>query len=249
MKLINAFWEERNTGLKTCEIVFEKEDSINDYLVAKVEDNYRYSVVKIPSNCIKLVNNLEELGYRYIETQFNISVASTEIERIDKKWLRVIKGTGFKRLENKNDLEVILSNVGTGMFDNDRITLDENLGKDILNLRYTNWIKDLNKDENTEIFYLTKYSKNVGFFIIQKNSENILHSIIAGIFKDYQGHGLSFALIYYYLKLARERNAKSVYTSFSSNNLLMLNTFTKTVPFKTIQILYVLRKFIKANPL
>jgi len=249
MKLTNATWEERNSGLTTCEIIFEKGDSIDDYLAAKVEDNYRYSVVKIPSVCINLVNNLEELGYRFIETQFNISVNTTEIDRIDKKWLRVIKGTGINRLENKNDLDFILFNVGTGMFCNDRITLDEGLGKDISTLRYTNWIKDLNEDENTEIFYLTKDSKRAGFFIIQKDSENILHSVIAGIFNDFQGHGLSAALIYYYLILARERNAKSVYTSISSNNLLMLNTFTKTVPFKTCQIFYVFRKHIKINPL
>jgi len=244
MKLTNAFWEERNSGLTTCEIVFEKEDSIDDYLSMKIDDSYKYSVVKVSSDNINLVHNLEELGYRYVESQFNISVETSELQKIDKKWMKVITDTGYKKVENRNDLEEILLNVGSGMFEKDRISLDDMLGKEISSLRYTNWIKDLYSDKNTEIFYLLKNSCKAGFFVIQKDSITTIHSVIAGIFKPYQGHGLSAALIYYYLKLAAIMNAKHAITSISSNNLSMLNTFTKTVSFKVLNVYYVLKRLI-----
>ena len=244
MKVIDAYWEIRNSGLTTCEIVFEAGDSIDDFLAVNVEKNFRYSVVKIPSDNLKLLHNLEEIGYEYIETQFNICVATSEIDKIDKKWIRVINGTGYQKLKNSQDLDIILSNVGKGMFNSDRIYLDEKLGKETSAIRYINWIKDLFKESDSEIFYLTKQDNKVGFFIIHNGSKKCIHSVIAGIFIKYQGHGLPVALIYYYLKLASERNAKCVFTSFSSNNIDMFNTFTKTVSFKTVSVFYVLRRLI-----
>jgi hypothetical protein len=245
MKLINASWEERNSGLKTCEIVFEKGDSIDDYLSAKVEESYRYSVVKVPSDNINLVHNLEEVGYKYIESQFNISVATSELGKMDEKWMKVIKNTNYKKVENRNDLEIILLNIAAGLFEKDRISLDENLGKEISSLRYTNWIKDLYKNKNAEIFYLLENNRKAGFFVIQKDSVNTNYSVIAGIFEPYQGRGLSVALIYYYLKLASVIGAKQTITSFSSNNLSMLNTFTRTVSFKVLNVFYVLKKIVE----
>jgi hypothetical protein len=242
MKLTNATWEERNSGLKTCEILFEKGDTIEDFRFFNFKDDFKYFVAKVSSENIKLVHYLEECGFRYIETQFNISVATEELEKIDKKWLKIIEGTDYIKMTRENDLADILSNVGAGLFENDRISLDDNLGKVVSALRYTNWIKDLFKDKKSELFYLTKQSKKVGFFVIQKHSKYTINSVIAGIFKPYQGQGLSVALIYYYLKLASVKGVKQSVTSFSSNNLSMLNTFTKVVSFKVLNVYYVLNK-------
>lgn len=244
MKIIDAYWETRNSGLITCEIVFDAKDSIEDYLAANIEKNFKYSVAKVPSDNLKLLHNLEELGYEFIETQFNICVATTEVNKIDKKWFRIIDQTGYQKIKNDQDLDIIISNILGGMFNSDRVFLDEKLGKDTSAIRYVNWIKDLYNDTNSEIFYLKKQDNNAGFFIIRKDSKERMDSVIAGIFNKYQGHGLSVALIYYYLKLALERNAKYVFTSFSSNNKAMLNSFTKSVSFKTLGIFYVLRKLI-----
>jgi hypothetical protein len=244
MKLINAYWEIRNSGLTTCEIVFEKDDSIDDYLAANVEKSFQYSIVKIPPDNLKLVHYFEDIGYKYIETQFNVCVATSELEKIDKKWERVLEDTVCQQLRNEEELDIILSNIREGMFDRDRVSLDEKLGKETSALRYNNWIMDLYRDANTKVYYLIKRGEKVGFFIIREGTDKYIHSVIAGIFNNYKGQGLSVTLIYYYLKLATERKAKNVYTSFSSNNIGMLNTFTKTVSFKTLSIYYVLRKFI-----
>ncbi|MGD0343309.1 MAG: hypothetical protein ABSA76_16540, partial [Bacteroidales bacterium] len=120
MKIIDAKWEERNTGLKTCEIIFNTEDTIKDYLDAKVEDKFDYFVVKIPNGNLKLIHDFENIGFRYMEMQFCISVDSGEIDKIDKKWDRIIKETSYKRLESNEDIKILLNQIGSGMFKNDR---------------------------------------------------------------------------------------------------------------------------------
>jgi hypothetical protein len=243
MKVIDAFWEVRNSGLTTCEILFGKDDTFNDYLSAGIEEKFKYSVAKIPSDNLTLLHKLEGIGYNYIETQFNICVATSEISQLHNKWNKVIANTDYVRVTKFDDLEIILSNLNDGMFDNDRISRDEKLGKRTSALRYINWIKDLFADANTEIFYLLKHEKKVGFFIVRNGLNNCIYSIIAGVFNKYQGMGYSIAIIYYYLKIAEAKNVRNVFTSFSSNNKPMLNTFTRTVSFKTLNVLYVLRRF------
>ena len=247
MKVINAYWEIRNSGLPTCEILFENGDSIDDYLKANVEKNFKYSVAKISTENLILLHKLEEIGYSYIETQFNIRVSISEINHLNERWERVITGTGYNKLKSPQEMELILVNVRKGMFDNDRIAMDEKLGKVTSARRYVNWITDLFYEKDTETYFLTKKGINIGFFILRKNEKGYLHSVIAGIFNDFKGRGLSVAIIYHYLKIALERKSQYVFTSFSSNNIAMLNSFTKTVSFKTLNIFYVLRKFIDGN--
>jgi hypothetical protein len=246
MKVIDAIWEKRNTGLKTCELVFSSEDSINDYLDNNIEKNYEHIVAKVPADNIVLVHQLEDYGYRFMETQFSISVAAHELDKIDQKWNRVLAGTSYKKVDNRNDLELLLTNIKAGMFTDDRISMDERFGINVSYRRYVNWIVDIYEDKKAEIFILEKNISKAGFFIIKQVNRDVLHSIIAGIFKEYQGQGLSIALIYFYLKIAVDRNARYVNTFFSSNNQKMLNTFTKTVSFKTLNICYVLRKVIES---
>lgn len=242
MKIVNAFWEERNTGLKTCEIIFNEGDTIEDFLIKKTDIEFQYSVVKIPSNNLRLLHELEDIGYKFIETQFCISVDTCEIDSFNKKWDRIIENTDIERIKDPDDLEFLLVKIREGMFKSDRISLDEKFGEKYSSLRYTNWIKDIFNDESYEIYFLLKHSKRAGFFVINRVSAREMKSTIAGIFNDHKGRGLSVALIYCYLKLALINNAKSVITSFSSNNLQMLNTFTRTVAFKTTSVYYVLRK-------
>lgn len=242
MKVIDAFWEVRNSGLTTCEILFEKGDSFSDYLAAGIEEKFKYSVAKIPSDNLPLLHRLERIGYNYIETQFNICVSTSEFDRLDKKWDKIIDDTDLEKVNVINDLEYILTNIRSGMFYCDRISVDEKLGKETSAKRYINWIKDLFEDTGTEIYFLLKHGNKVGFLVIRNRLNNSMDSVIAGVFSKYRGQGLSVAIIYFYLKLAKARNARNIFTSFSSNNMLMLNSFTKTVSFKTLNVLYVLRR-------
>ncbi len=247
MKVINAIWEKKNTGFKTCELEFNSEDTINDYLNNNIEKDYEFIVAKVPANNIVMVHQLEDSGYKFMETQFTISsVAKQEVDKIDQKWGKALTGTGYKKIDNKDDLEFLLTNILEGMFTYDRISLDERFGKEISAWRYINWIRDMFEDNKYEIFMLEKNSSKVGFFITNEVDKNVLQSTMGGIFNKYQGQGLSIAMIYYCLHIAVDRNIRNVIASFSSNNQNMLNTFTKTVSFKTLKINYVLRKVIES---
>jgi len=242
MREINAFWEERNTGLKTCELIFDPSDKIVDYKNSLFENNYEYIVAKIPIQNIILVHELEDIGFRFMETQLNISVETQEIEQIKRKWRRFLSNTSYKKLESKNEIELLTHKIKDGMFKDDRISIDEKLADDISSTRYINWITDIYEKKSADIFLIKKYSSFAGFFVIKRADHRTYQALIAGIFKEYQGQGLPLALFYYYLKIASEKNGINVITSFSSNNLKMFNSFTRTISFKILEIFYVLRK-------
>ncbi len=89
MKIVNAYWDEKISGYKTCEILFEKHDTYQDYLNAEIERNFKFSVVKIPIGNLKLVHQLEDFGYRYLENQLFLSFNVEQLEYLNLKWNRL----------------------------------------------------------------------------------------------------------------------------------------------------------------
>jgi len=244
MKKINAFWEERNIGLKTCELIFNCSDTIEDYFNSFVEENYNYIVAKVPKYNLNLVHELETVGFHFMETQFNISVATKELIKINRNWDNILSKTSYKKLESEKELDFLKLKISEGLFKEDRISVDERFGEDVSRKRYVNWISDIYSENKAEIYLLKKYNSLAGFFVIKAIDYRIYEAVIAGIFKEYQDQGLPLALIYFYLKIASERNGENVITSFSSNNVKMFNSFTKIVSFKILEILYVLRRIL-----
>jgi hypothetical protein len=67
MKIINAFWEERNIGKKTIEVEYEKSDNETDFInsITSLKDA-SYIVIKAPSGNFELSSILSEKGFKYI---------------------------------------------------------------------------------------------------------------------------------------------------------------------------------------
>ena len=103
MKILNAYWDERITGLKTCEIIFEKGDTYQMYLDSAVEETFHFSVIKIPVSDLKLVHQMEEIGYRYLENQITISLEVDQTEKIDQKWKRFLSGFSYYLVQIKHN--------------------------------------------------------------------------------------------------------------------------------------------------
>ena len=59
MVITNAIWDTKNTGLKTCEILFEANDSFQTYLDAEIEKKYDFSVIKMDRQ-VKSLLRLQE---------------------------------------------------------------------------------------------------------------------------------------------------------------------------------------------
>jgi hypothetical protein len=242
MIITNAIWEKHNIGLKTCEITFSATDNIDDYIQSKVEKDFEYIVAKAPAGRLSLIHDLENRGFRYLENQLQIAVNPQEINRIDKKWNRVLNGMNCKKITSEDDFKLLFDNINKGMFDSDRVTLDPLLGRKASASRYSNWLNDLRTEKETEIYFLMKNKKKIGFFIFKNNPKKSIHCVLAGLFDNYKGRGNALAIIYLYLKLASEKGVKTLISAISTNNKGIMNLLTNLISFKVQGIYIVLRK-------
>jgi hypothetical protein len=245
MQIINAYWDEKISGYKTCEIVFEKTDSFQSYLDAEVEKEFRFSVVKIPVGNLKLVHQLEDIRYRYLENQLQLSFGIDQLEYIKSKWFRLFNGFSYKLLTTKSEIYSVTDQVCDKMFDADRYSQDPFWTSDLSSKRYVNWIYKLFENNRVRFYTMIKNGTDVGFFAIKSESEKTNSCPIAGIYNKYKFSGYIFVLVHGILTISRDGGATKFETSISTNNKNLLSSFSKIFNFKVNNVYIVLRKVIK----
>lgn len=245
MKIINAIWEKRNTGLKTCEIVFEKNDTFQTYLDSNIEKNYEFSVVKIPVGNLMVVHQLEDFGYRYLENHLVLSFEVNQLDDINPLWNRLLTGFTCKLLTTNEEMALVLQEVENNMFDTDRYSLDPFWSGNISSKRYSNWIKDLFESGIAQFFVIVKDEKEIGFFSIKEESQNINSCPIAGIFNSHKSVGYIFVLTWFWLLNSKKTGIKKVVTSISTNNRVILSSLSKVFAFRVCDTFIVMRKILK----
>jgi hypothetical protein len=242
MKIINAYWEERNTGLKTCEILFEKEDDFQNYIDSNPESNYNFSVVKIPVGNLELVHQFENIGYRYLENQILLTFNVSQVEEINPKWKRLLNGFTCRLINTQEELKSILIEVSHKMFDTDRFSLDPFWQKDISSKRYHNWILDLFESGTSQFYIISKNGTEIGFYSSRAESSEMNSCQIAGIYNKFKSSGYIFVLTWFWLIKSKEKEFKRLTTSISSNNRVMLSSLSKVFSFSVREVYIVLRK-------
>ncbi|MGB8490331.1 MAG: hypothetical protein WCE64_04680, partial [Bacteroidales bacterium] len=243
MKIINASWDENITGLKTCEITFEKNDTFKAYLDAGIEKDYRFSVVKVPAGDLQLVHQFEETGYRYLENQFRISFDNRQLDTLNQSWTNLLKGFTCKQVSTPGELDLIIREVEGNMFRTDRFSLDPLFsGSDIPSKRYVNWIEELYKKGETQFYTIARHAAVAGFFTLRQESKNVCSCPIAGIYPGYKSAGYIFVLTWFWLQKSRELGTNKLITSISSNNRNILSSLSKVFSFRIDEIKVVMRK-------
>lgn len=245
MKVINAIWDEINTGLKTCEIVFEKNDTYQTYLDAYIEKDFRLSTVKVPAGNLILVHQMEENGYRYLENQIQISFDNSQTDYLNRSWLRLLNGFICHPVTTSGELDLIVEEVSRKMFETDRYSLDPCFsGTDVPSKRYISWMRDLFTKGNALFFTIERQGTPTGFFSMKQESESSCSCPIAGIYNRYKSAGYIFVLTWFWMLKSKELGARKLITSVSSNNRQILSSLSKVFSFRIDEIKIVLRKFI-----
>lgn len=244
MRLINALWEENITGLKTCEIIFEKGDRLQTYLDSTAEERFDFCVVKIPAGDLNLVHQMEDIGYRYLENQITISFEADQTEKIDKKWGRLLAGFTYSLVTTEEQIESILAEVNSKMFENDRISLDPYFTNHVSSKRYTGWIKEMYEKNNADFYIMKKCNEDAGFFSIKNVSAKVCNCPIAGIYNKFKAHGYFFALTWFWLTESKKSGYMKLQTSISTNNTAIHSFLSKIFFFRIDETMIVLRKLI-----
>jgi len=247
VKIINAFWEERNLGLKVCEIVFDNNEIIDLDAISDLEKSYDYLIAKVPGDSVQLVHDLEVHGFRYLENQQVFYILSNELLNIDKDWEQRFHNISCEIVSDKKDLDSICDQIKKGLYVKGRFSADPEIENSISDLRIVNWLNDLSRKENAFIYKLNRDKSIIGYFALEKINITHLNVVQAGIFNDFQNKGFSFLIPYNILKIAFKNKIKGIFASVSSNNMKMINSISKIVHLSVKKTYIVMRKKISGE--
>lgn len=242
MRITAAPWEQRNTGLRVCEVRIGEGESIEECAKQLPAEGYDYVVVKVPAGDNSMVHYLEGQGYRYLENQFNIRFCSSEADNLNGGWGRRFSDHQCMEVRDNGDIERITSRIRKGLFEKDRFSTDPLIAPGIPDKRIAGWVEDIYAGGKGSIYSLFYRGDEVGFFILSDRSNNI-YVEMAGIYREHRGTGLPFLLLCNILSISAARGCHTVTASVSSNNLATLNTFTRFIRFRIDSGMVVLRKY------
>jgi len=217
MKIVDAFWEQRNLGVVAKEINFEANDKVSDLDQIRNLD-CEYSVARIPAGCIDLMFNLEEMGYRFIETMLDVQHDHKDIGfTLNRVAKRIADSITYYEM-NDIDLNELRNQLRLGIFKTDRVSLDPAFSPDKSANRYIGWIGDeLTRDGKV---YKCIHKDNVfGYFVCRMDGDKVNYVYNIGIYKDQNYAGLGVGLIIASIKQALEAGAKKTISGLSTNNM------------------------------
>jgi len=217
MEIIDAIWEVRNLGVKCIEINLGESDSLDDLDKALKSIECDYSVIRLPINMPLHLENLQNQGYRFIETNIQLSCDQANFN-LPKIYHRFFDMTSYN-LANEQEKETILEYIkNKNIFDTDKISLDPRFSKSISGRRYYYWTKDILKKEKSQLLAI-KYKDNIiGFAVNYPQVGNTSNAFLGGLFPDYKKTGLGFLPIYYNVISSLLRGDTNIITGVSSNN-------------------------------
>jgi hypothetical protein len=236
MKIIDAYWEEKNLGVTTAEIRIDNDDSIEEVVEAVEKVDKQYIVCKVISTRNDIAYKLQEKGFLFIEDQIELEHDLHEINR-NGILQRLYDSLPYKAMD-KEDLDYLYNEIRNGMFSTDRISMDPYFDKDMSARRYINWISDL--VEKGAVSYLMSYKDEpAGFVLIQNIDGSTYRSVLGGGYEKFRKSGLGVVLKE--MEMVRNSGGKRVLTSVSSNNANQLKVLIRNGYIPT-KIEYVLIK-------
>ena len=168
IKVVNALWEKRNLGLKVNEITLEKQDFDSLDSIKLIEDNSDYVVIKFSTDLNKLIFEVQDLGYTFVELLNTTSKKTSSLPPLHGLKQRFFQNLNIKEID-KNSLSLVFDNFENDLFQTDRISVDPFFKLDQTGIRYVGLINDVLENEGV---LSGLYLKNelVGFYTYKVES-------------------------------------------------------------------------------
>ncbi len=190
MKIIDAYWEQRNIGVKAFEIELSNNDCLESVITSEQEiisKGAEYIVVKIPVNMPELLFGLPKLGYTFVETAFSISLRKDNYI-VPPSIARLDRGVEVRQVIKDVEIGNILSSIKDNMFDTDRISIDPYFTKFQSSNRYFCWTSDM-INSGCKVYNVSIKDKDFGFFINKEIDSSTMYPVLGGIYTEYKGKG------------------------------------------------------------
>lgn len=221
MKLVEATWEQRNLGITVYEAALEPQDTPGEVTAALtvIHGMADYVSVKVPTSLFALAGCLEDLGYSFREVLTTVEIDHIPaLDRVMQRYADNLASCQASQIDKAKIFDEIMS----GLFTTDRFSLDPAFSRTQSANRYCNWIND-EISRGGELHAITFKGNLVGFFLVRHLEKNRYVSLLAGIFAGYQRMGMGYFINHLAYDYCFRSGAKSVSTTYSSNNLSASN--------------------------
>lgn len=240
MKVIDAVWEQRNLGVSCNEITIEKQDTAESIKLEIPKYQAQYMVVKVPACRADIMFALSELQFAFVECAFHVThdLKNYELNGIQK---RLVDAVQYSEMD-KNDLDMLFTEIRDGMFTTDRVCLDPYFTQAQAANRYVGWISD-ELERGSQAYKLTYKDNPIGFFTFKDLGNGVYYPYLAGMYKNGIKTGLGLNTLIKPISEAIKRSGRMLSTYISSNNLNAVHVHT-LLNFKFQEIDYV---YVKHN--
>ncbi len=212
MRITEAIWEKRNLGVNTYEVSIDFDDDIR--CLDKIKQlKCEYMVVKVSANNVAAVDEIQEMGFRYIEDMIQVEHDLQDVER-GRIEQRLYDACSYRRMTDE-DIEQLRNEIKAGMFRDDRISRDKHFGLQVSAIRYLNWLNDL--IERKAMPYSIRYKNdNIGFIILNSKDGITYSSVLGGGYEKYRRSGLG--IVKKEMEITKALGGKRLLTAVSANN-------------------------------
>lgn len=215
MKTVDAVWEKRNLGISCVEISVEKADAVEELELVLHKIEADYTVVKIPTCRMDLSENLLKHRFCFAETLFSLE------KRLGKHPLTENQQEKSRRMTYRLQLieseERIQREIQMGMYTTDRISVDRHFTPSQTANRYIGMLSDELR-RGAEIIEYYFDDEPFGFSCFRETDVGRYYQALTGIYRQYRGKGLGFALAYLPERELLRRGAEVLTTGVSANN-------------------------------
>jgi hypothetical protein len=215
MKVVNATWEQRNLGVRAIEIELEKWDKPD--AISGICQNFGsgYIVARVPVGAPELILELQRIGFVFSETMFYCSHfgGGFELNSVQNRLFT----RAFSRKMSSAGIEDLFTEIRSGVFSTDRISLDSKFGVAMANRRYCYWIQDeISRGANVYSAHID--GLEIGFFALKKNKIGESFLFLSGLFRKYNSSGLGFCPHFLGILQGLNNGERRVRLAVSSNN-------------------------------
>ncbi|MFF2911605.1 GNAT family N-acetyltransferase [Paenibacillus sp. NPDC057934] len=242
MKKVDAFWELRNLDKTVLEVEFDDKDTTDCLNILSSDfETYDYIVTKIPKGRLDLVHSLEDRGFRFMETQIELSYNLNKHTKASSYVKKLSDQTQYKQVTTLDQLNALLSRIDDDLFITDRVSLDPLLGTTTAHNRYLNWLTDAFHTGNAAIYEVELKSRDIGFFYSSPLDDTTIYGALASVYKKYRNRGLGLIVLETAFNWAKKEGYSKIVTRVSSNNLEALRA-NLNLGFESKNMHYILRK-------
>ena len=205
--LVSTPWDTQVFGINTFEIIPSSEEVLEQVIpqIVVAKESRHYTVKVEPLACKKLLHNY---GFYYCDTLLEPYCTPERLIHYQREGITLSLPT---------DIEQLIK-ICHGAFTHGRFHRDFNLDKELANIRYVSWLKQLY--ETNSVFSLMEHG-NIAGFIGFSNSNLVLHALS----ENYRGKGIAK----YFWSLACQNlfNAGhlEIASSISASNVAVLNLY------------------------